>query len=65
MKRLVCLMLAVLSVFAFCACGEGHPIPELVKYFEAANLTLTYKKDGENRSSYMFYNVEKDEYDVV
>lgn len=144
MKRLVCLMLAVLSAFAFCACGEGHPMykdfkfiqtewqgdfdtglqvevknvsgctyqsvnlyagdakfdvntgdkvrktekvklyfkgqyevkditfaskettfPELVKYFEVANLTLTYKKDGENRSSYMFYNVEKDEYNVV
>ena len=39
--------------------------PELVKYFEVANLTLTYKKDGENRSSYMLYNVEKDEYNVV
>ena len=140
MKRLVCLMLAVLSAFAFCACGEGHPMykdfkfiqtewqgdfgtglqveaaeiaktvnlyagdakfdvntgdkvrktekvqlyfkgqyegkditfaskettfPELVKYFEVANLTLTYKKDGENKSSYMFYNVEKDEYNVV
>lgn len=65
MKRLVCALLAVLSAFAFCACGEGHPIPELVKYFEATNLTLTYKKDDENRSSYMFYNVEKDEYDVV
>ena len=39
--------------------------PELVKYFEVVNLTLTYKKDGENRSSYMFYNVEKDEYNVV
>ena len=39
--------------------------PELVKYFEVANLTLTYKKDGENKSSYMFYNVEKDEYNVV
>lgn len=65
MKRLVCLMLAVLSAFAFCACGEGHPIPELVKYFEVANLTLTYKKDGENKSSYMFYNVEKDECNVV
>lgn len=39
--------------------------PELVKYFEVANLTLTHKKDGENRSSYMFYNVEKDEYNVV
>lgn len=65
MKRLVCALLAVLSAFAFCACGEGHPIPEFVKYFEAANLTLTYKKDGENRSSYMFYNVEKDEYNVV
>lgn len=140
MKRLVCALLAVLSVFAFCACGEGHPMykdfkfiqtewqgdfgtglqveaaeiaktvnlyavdakfdvntgdkvrktekvqlyfmgqyegkditfaskettfPELVKYFEVANLTLTYKKDGENKSSYMFYNVEKDEYNVV
>lgn len=140
MKRLVCALLAVLSAFAFCACGEGHPMykdfkfiqtewqgdfgtglqveaaeiakavnlyaddakfdvntgdkvrktekvqlyfkgqyegkditfaskettfPELVKYFEVANLTLTYKKDGENRSSYMFYNVEKDEYNVV
>lgn len=65
MKRLVCALLAVLSAFAFCACGEGHPIPELVKYFEVTNLTLTYKKDGENRSSYMFYNVEKDEYNVV
>ncbi len=39
--------------------------PELVKYFEVANLTLTYKKDGENKSCYMFYNVEKDEYNVV
>lgn len=65
MKRLVCALLAVLSAFAFCACGEGHPIPEFVKCFEVANLTLTYKKDGENRSSYMFYNVEKDEYNVV
>ena len=126
MKRLVCALLAVLSAFAFCACGEGHPMykdfkfiqtewqgdfgtglqveaaeiaktvnlyavdakfdvntgdkvrktekvqlyfkgqyegkditfaskettfPELVKYFEVANLTLTYKKDGENKSS--------------
>lgn len=140
MKRLVCALLAVLSAFAFCACGEGHPMykdfkfiqtewqgdfgtglqveaaeiaktvnlyavdakfdvntgdkvrktekvqlyfkgqyegkditfaskettfPELVKYFEVANLTLTYKKDGENKSSYMFYNVEKDECNVV
>ena len=126
MKRLVCALLPVLSAFAFCACGEGHPMykdfkfiqtewqgdfgtglqveaaeiaktvnlyavdakfdvntgdkvrktekvqlyfkgqyegkditfaskettfPELVKYFEVANLTLTYKKDGENKSS--------------
>ena len=26
MKRLVCALLALTCAFAFCACGEGHPM---------------------------------------
>lgn len=119
MKRLVCLMLAVLSAFEFCACGEGHPMykdfkfiqtewqgdfgtglqvevknvsgctyqsvkvgykaksdinyDEIAKYiekvvFDAKGREFTQEEAAEIAKTvnlYMFYNVEKDEYNVV
>lgn len=119
MKRLVCALLAVLSAFAFCACGEGHPMykdlkfiqtewqgdfgtglqvevknvsgctyqsvkvgykdksdinyDEIAKYiekvvFDAKGREFTQEEAADIAKTvnlYMFYNVEKDEYNVV
>ncbi len=72
MKRLVCLMLAVLSAFAFCACGEGHPMYKDFKFIQTewqgdfgTGLQEEAAEIAKTVNLYMFYNVEKDEYNVV
>lgn len=72
MKRLVCALLVVLSALAFCACGEGHPMYKDFKFIQTewqgdfgTGLQEEAAEIAKTVNLYMFYNVEKDEYNVV